>query len=84
MSLTVFRCGGRGWSETDAAALAVADVVSIRVQASTVRAVIEETLRRHGGPAGVTAELHRRLDRDPVHTDRTLAWARHTLTQVQP
>lgn len=80
---TLRRRGPSGWSETGAAALAVADVTSIHVTPQTLRAVIAETTRRHGGQHGVRAELDRRLADDPRHTQRTLDWARRTLGAAQ-
>lgn len=76
-----------GWCEADAAALAVADVTSIHRQPHTIRAVVAETQRAHGGPEGVQAELSRRLagtDREARQVARRLDWARRTLGEVSP
>lgn len=74
----------RPTDDTDlaAAALTVADVTSIHLQPHTVRAVVAESLRAHGGPDGVRTELERRLAMAPEHTTRTLDWARRTLASV--
>lgn len=69
--------------ETDAAALAVADVTSLHVTARVVRAVVDETLSRYGGPEGVRTELDRRQAEAPEYTTRTLAWARSTMASAQ-
>lgn len=69
--------------DTDAVALAVADVTSLHLTAPAVRAVVDETLRRYGGPEGVRVELDRRLAETPERTTRTLAWARRTIASVQ-
>lgn len=88
MSLTIPtpRIRGRrppgGWSETDAVALTVAGVTSIHLQPATVRAVVTESLHRHGGLEGVLAELARQLADSPVRTARTLDWARRTVATV--
>lgn len=75
------------WTEADVAALAVADVVSIRQHPQTVRAVIRETRARYGGRAGVDAELiHRRghlCATTADQADRALAWARGLLADLE-
>lgn len=93
MSL-VHRLPGRrratGWCEADASALAIADVASVHVNPSAIRAVVAETRHRYGGCEGVEAELRRRLTDSPHHTARTLAWAHGVLLpwrnplQVEP
>lgn len=78
----------QAWTEADAAALAVADVISIRQHPQTVAAVIRETRRRYGGADGITREIAVRRAREATvpggtgHTERTLAWARRLLTTL--
>lgn len=91
MSLTLptFRRRRRhpsGWSETDAAALAVADLTSIHLQPEAVRDAAARAQRAHGGPDGVRAELSRRLagnPREAARTARTLQWARRVLSETE-
>lgn len=72
------------WRETEAAALAVADVTAIHIKHSTVRAVVTETLRVYGGPEGVRAELDRRLATGGRQAARTLDWARRIVGELHP
>lgn len=74
-----------GWRESEAAALAVADLTSIHLQPEVIRTAIERAYRAHGGPEGVTAELSRRLagpEREARRTAATLEWARRVLGEV--
>lgn len=74
-----------GWRETEAAALAVADLASIHLQPAAIRTAVERAYRAHGGPEGVTAELSRRLagpPREAQRTAATLEWARRVLGEV--
>lgn len=73
------------WAEADAAALAIADVASIRHHPNAVRHVITASRQHYGGQDGVEAELARRLSRpqrEAAITRARLTAARRILTDV--
>lgn len=65
-----------------AAALAVADLTSLRLTRHAVDAAVRDARHRHGGPHGVAAELAHREHRDPRRTAQMLAWAEDVLTRI--
>lgn len=66
------------------AALAVADLESLRLTQDDVTAAVRDCQERHGGPDGVAAELADRMDADTHGTARMLAWATDVIRQVSP
>lgn len=64
------------------AALAIADLSSLRLTRDAVAAAVRTSQHRHGGPDGVAAELTARNTVDPAGTARMITWADDVLDRV--